>query len=71
MCIFNCTMQCIISVANRVSLRWLGNAGMFDNSFSQISPSKHVQILVRINRSYKHQVKYSSCASVSAGSSVS
>ena len=56
-------------VVTIVRLRWLGNAGMFDNSFSQICPSKHFQILVRINLNYKHQVLYSSFISVSASSS--
>ena len=51
-------------------LRWLRNAGMFDNSFSQICPSKHFKILVRIDLNYKLQVLYSPIESVSARSSV-
>ena len=45
-------------------LRWLFNAGMFDNSFSQICPSKTFRILVRINHNYKYQVLH--CSFVSA-----
>ena len=51
-------------------LRWLCKTGMFDNSFSQICPSKHFQILVRINLNYTNQVLYTSFTSVCAGSSV-
>ena len=52
------------------ALRWLCNAGMFDNSFSQICPSKHFKILVRIDLNFKHHVLYSSFESVSTRSSV-
>ena len=43
---------------------------MFDNAFSQICPSKHFKILVRINLNYKHQVLYSFLMNVSLRSSI-
>ena len=67
--VFQLFLPLNIKVSEIGCLRWLCNAGMFDNSYSQICPSKHFQILDRINLNFKHQVLYSSFASVSAGSS--
>ena len=49
-------IELISNIKKYELLRWLCNAGMFDNSISQICPGKHFQILVRINLNYKHLV---------------